>query len=161
MKRFMIHAPKSIFAALVDGFIQCQYIMTTSIIQDFFRHFSQIFHSAICIFSECVIFRFFIRHFLIFERYRGALSPKKKKAEYRQRIVTIFSFCMDSFIEERFVPAVLLSAFPASLPAPAVGAQPSVRLAPRPALALSDYLPFPSHPQVKRAPPKRSAVHRE
>ena len=32
----------------------------------------------------------------------------------------------------------LLSAFPASLPAPAAGAQPSVRLAPRPAPALSD-----------------------
>ena len=46
MKRFMIHAPKSIFVALVDGFIQCQYIMTTSIIQDFSRLFSQIFHSV-------------------------------------------------------------------------------------------------------------------
>ena len=73
MKRFVIHAPKSIFVALVDGFIQFQDIMTTSIIQDFSRLFSQIFHSAICIFSECVIFKFFIRHFLIFERYRGAL----------------------------------------------------------------------------------------
>ena len=80
MKRFMIHAPKSFFAALVDGFIQCQYIMTTSIIQDFFGIFPKFSIQYSEYFPNAQFLSSYIQHFLIFERYRGALSPKKEKS---------------------------------------------------------------------------------